>query len=476
MNISEIISDVNYRGEDKLYPLSNVKSEHDKNRLEAQGFIPGYTEDEWKQEFPMLPSEHIFYRSGLDCDTVYYDKQNLIYLNLHIFGRDILSPFEMTREEFQKQILSAIQHELSHLEKKEYIRLFISMPDGLRMENMPRLLEIEGPTPCFFNTFLSIYIASNFVSSTISPGVLKVLPQCKTDEMKSETKERLSRLERCAPNEIRVYRGVCDKSSPIETAVSWTPNINVAYFFATRLGKKPSIITGRVKEDNIIEYLTEDCDNVAEEEVLVTPGTVIFEKEEPLYDMDSEEIKELLPEAMGWYHPFRDILKELYEVSDNTNTAHDALHSLRVLLLASFLGVHEKLDYEGMNALCFAAVYHEIGRGDDTANSSHGKESEKIYEEKEARNKIASTLIRAHCLDDDKAKILIRKRFRDKDRENVWKLLCILKDADALDRLRFGMNMIREGESSGLDVRFLRTPFALKLVPYANQSVDYLTL
>ena len=418
--------------------------------------------------------EHIFYRSGLDYNTVYYDKQNLIYLNLHIFGIEILPPFELTREEFQKKILSAIQHGLSHLEKKEYIGLFISMPDGLRMENMSRLLEIEGPTPCFYNTFLSIYITSDFVSSTISPDVLKVLPQCKTEEMKCETKERLSRLERCAPNEIRVYRGVCDKSSSIETSVSWTPNINVAYFFTTRLGKNPSIITGRVKENDIIEYLTKDCDNAAEEEVLVTPGTVVFEKEEPLYDMESEEIEALLPEAMEWYYPFKDILKELYQVSDNTNTAHDALHSLRVLQLASFLGVHEHLDYDSMNALCFAAVYHDIGRGDDTANSSHGKESEKIFEEKEARNKIASTLIRAHCLDDDKANLLIRKRFRDKDRENVWKLLCILKDADALDRLRFGMNTRREKESSGLDVHFLRTPFALKLVPYANQSVDYL--
>lgn len=474
MNKSELISDVAYRGEDKFYPLSLVKTQDDKDRLEEQGFVPGYTEDEWKQEFPLLPVEHIFYRSGLDYNTVYYDKQNLIYLNLHIFGREILTPFELTREEFQKKILSAIQHGLSHLEKKEYIGLFISMPDGLRMENMSRLLEIEGPTPCFYNTFLSIYITSDFVSSTISPDVLKVLPQCKTEEMKCETKERLSRLERCAPNEIRVYRGVCDKSSSIETSVSWTPNINVAYFFTTRLGKNPSIITGRVKENDIIEYLTKDCDNAAEEEVLVTPGTVVFEKEEPLYDMESEEIEALLPEAMECYYPFKDILKELYQVSDNTNTAHDALHSLRVLQLASFLGVHEHLDYDSMNALCFAAVYHDIGRGDDTANSSHGKESEKIFEEKEARNKIASTLIRAHCLDDDKANLLIRKRFRDKDRENVWKLLCILKDADALDRLRFGMNTRREKESSGLDVHFLRTPFALKLVPYANQSVDYL--
>lgn len=177
------------------------------------------------------------------------------------------------------------------------------------------------------------------------------------EEMKCETKERLSRLERCAPNEIRVYRGVCDKSSSIETSVSWTPNINVAYFFTTRLGKNPSIITGRVKENDIIEYLTKDCDNAAEEEVLVTPGTVVFEKEEPLYDMESEEIEALLPEAMEWYYPFKDILKELYQVSDNTNTAHDALHSLRVLQLASFLGVHEHLDYDSMNALCFAAVY-----------------------------------------------------------------------------------------------------------------------
>ena len=49
MNIDDIFADANYRGEESLYPLSKVKSQHDKEKLSEQGYVPGYTVEEWKK-------------------------------------------------------------------------------------------------------------------------------------------------------------------------------------------------------------------------------------------------------------------------------------------------------------------------------------------------------------------------------------------------------------------------------------------
>lgn len=479
MNIDDIFADANYRGEESLYPLSKVKSQHDKEKLSEQGYVPGYTVEEWEKEYPLLPVKFIFYQAGVNFGTVYYDRENLIFINLRLYDREMVVPFTANKEEYQKYILSAVKNALSRLKNKKYVGLFLAMPDGLRMDAMNRLLEIEGPTSTFYEVFLTEYTSSNFLASRVSSQIIEALPQCKTEEMNRETQERLSQLKTCGPEEIRVYRGESNKSTPPEKAISWTPNINVAYFFSIMRGNAPSVLTGRIKKSDVIEYINEKCETGAEEEILVIPGTVILEKKEILYDIDSKEIKEILPEAMEWYHPFRDILTELYEDSEipkDILNDHNVLHSLRVLFLSSIMGVHEKLDYDDMDALCFAAVYHDAGRCDDTANTSHGKESEKIYESKERRNKIASTLIRAHCIDDDKAKTLIQKRFRMQDRKRVWNLLCILKDADALDRLRFGMKISRENKGSGLDVSFLRTSFAAKIIPLAKQCIKYLDI
>ena len=53
--------------------------------------------------------------------------------------------------------------------------------------------------------------------------------------------------------------------------VSWTTDINKAYFFASwRSAEDSTILTGRVPKDKILDYI----DRRNEKEVLVQPGAV----------------------------------------------------------------------------------------------------------------------------------------------------------------------------------------------------------
>ncbi len=59
---------------------------------------------------------------------------------------------------------------------------------------------------------------------------------------------------------------------------------------------------------------------------------------------------------------------------------------------------------------------------------------------------------------------------KDKGEEyknRVWQLYCIVKDADALDRVRFGMG------GDGLDVKYLREELSKRLIPMACKLQEY---
>ena len=63
-------------------------------------------------------------------------------------------------------------------------------------------------------------------------------------------------------------------------------------------------------------------------------------------------------------------------------------------------------------------------------------------------------LIVAHCLYDDEY-INIANDFDIVDKKKLYKLLCIVKDADALDRVR---------EYPYTDIKFLRTKYSKQLL------------
>ena len=468
--VDSIIAEINYVTEENLLPLRKVQTADDKEKYEAEGYLPGYTWDEWKETFPKINPEHIYFLSGLNMSTVYYDKEHIIYVNMALYGRTIMFP--TSEEEYEDRIVVVIKKIESRLKEKDYGFLFLGMPDGIRMDAMQHLLAYEGETPLFYKTFISQYTASNFLSKNIPNEFGNVLMKCKSKEQMATTAKRLRSLFG-SEKTITVYRGEANGSTPYKDAFSWTPNIQIANFFATRLGTNGRIRIGTVQRKDIIEYFPEWCKEGSEEELLVLPGKVKLQHTIQLYDATSPEINSMLPDALAYYRVWRDTLESLY--ADKKSAHHDALHSLRVLFLACLIGTEENFTEQEMTDVCDAAVYHDIGRISEGLDAEHGVRSAKIYEEESLDvSRSAAFAIEAHCLDDKKAARLMKERFQPNEQKSVWRVFCVLKDADALDRVRFGVAMNRK--SDALDINYLRLNFSKQLTPLAKQSLKFLEL
>lgn len=130
---------------------------------------------------------------------------------------------------------------------------------------------------------------------------------------------------------------------------------------------------------------------------------------------------------------------------EKPNGVHGLKHTRNVLYLSGILADLQRLDNREKNVIAVAAIFHDIGRVNDSVDIHHGFESWKklqglscfsqikeYFTEEELRE--LERLICYHCIADSK--------YPSKDH----RMLDCLKDADALDRVRFG----------GLDPDYLR--------------------
>ena len=145
---------------------------------------------------------------------------------------------------------------------------------------------------------------------------------------------------------------------------------------------------------------------------------------------------------------------------------HNAAHARRVLIHSAVLSAVNTISYSDRRILFTAAIYHDIGRTTDVADTTHGFRSwikyralkNKPYLEDDY-SKAVRLLIVGHCLDDERALQLDHGNCN----EQYKTLLFLLKDADALDRVR----------NKKLDTRFLRNQYSPSLVPFATQLYDH---
>lgn len=127
---------------------------------------------------------------------------------------------------------------------------------------------------------------------------------------------------------------------------------------------------------------------------------------------------------------------------------HGVMHTYRVMRLARELSQQYNLSSHEDQILMCACCYHDIGRKNDYEDFEHGRDSVLVCEEKNLFRKFylfpsqiewAKTLIIYHAIPDSQF-------CTTNDRLQL--LYNIIKDADAIDRLRF----------DDLDKSFLRLP------------------
>lgn len=141
---------------------------------------------------------------------------------------------------------------------------------------------------------------------------------------------------------------------------------------------------------------------------------------------------------------------------------HGLSHTLRSSLFVLLISTIEDLTEYEFNLLLISIIYHDIGRENDIDDKMHGSNSAKklkfLEDELDKTDlNIIKIIITCHSLEDVECGNIIN--LKNINNENlIKKLLFIIKDADALDRVR---------EEPYCDIKYLRYGASKKLLPFA---------
>ena len=465
MTIGDILVSNSKANLDNLLPLAKVQTRKDIKRYSDAGYGVGMTAGEFAEKYPLLPIDHIYVGFNRLSSLYYCEPDNAIVpivLSLQIYVDHRLPVGNLNDEQFQQHILDTAKRLTTN--NAAFIRTYIfSLEDSFRVSVLSNYIKQAPPSPELYSLFTDIYRSTDYGFGVFDKGDLKKVFAGKSEEQKAKTAAMLANF----PDKVTLYRGEGSKSTPYKQSFSWTTSFRAACFFACRLPsvENSRIITTEVTKSDIVEYFPQS----SEKEVLVPPFAVKEAKIDTLYGINAlaQEVSNIMPV----YQCYRQRIAELYEEYGRGDEAgHDAEHTLRVLFDALLLVQIQriKLTQEETCQLCDAVLYHDIGRTNDDVDESHGKASRQIYlEDIIDDDSVTGFLIQYHCIDDDVARAdLESSDIQDKNR--VWLLYTILKDADALDRVRFGMRAVNP--------KYFRNDMAHKLLPVAQSCVGQLKL
>ncbi len=440
-----------------FYPLTEVRTASDKERLLSQGYNPGYTVSEWP--YP-LPADKIYYSRHLIPSTYYYDPDNRVIpiaLCLNIYGTERL-PVIKDISQFCKYILD-FAASLQNPNKDKIFSYLFNQDDGIRSELLAEYIRRSAPSPDLYDLFLRLYTITDYNAGVYGADLLQKLASGRSDEQIDRINSALADY----PEELPIYRGEAEGSTDCRQAFSWSLDINTAFFFACRYGDQnhARIIRARIHKKDVIALNLDS----REKEILAIPGIPFDVTVERLIGPDSPLV--MPPRYLDEYRKGIEQIRRLYKLHRKAGTDHGQLHSARVLFLALAIiqAGNIKLNLTERMQLLTAIVFHDIGRRNDGADDSHGKASREVYENNagSSADPAVCFLIEYHCLADDLAEEYLKVSDVIRAKKRTWLLYQILKDADALDRVRFGIY--------DLDVNQLRLPITHKLVPLAVAAV-----
>lgn len=439
MGITDTIHWVKNDSISDLICLDSIKTEADKERYNNDGYLIGYTAEEFKQTYPALDTSKIHFCNGFD-KTFYFDRDKYILFNIHLFKNQYVSLFGTGS--LEDDVLK-IKNDFERRSGDEIYRMAVlHLNDRMRMEYLNLLLE-NNKTQGIYEIFMDYYKLSDFGCGSVSSDNMRKLAALKSETEKAATAELIKDL----PDDVVLYRGEGNKSTPTDQSYSWTLDINMANFFATRWSDKNArLITAKTKKENIIEYFE------VEQECIVLPDDIEITDTLDMYG--TEGLSDKFGKVNPHYHLYRDLMLSHF---DFNSQIHGAAHSARVLLLSLMLADAHGLNKRDKSVLAIASVYHDIGRTHDDVEDCHGIASAEFYKENpfylpdftSSFNPVSEFLIKYHCLPDEEGFAHIKTNADlSKNMKKNTLLFNIFKDADALDRIRLGYN--------DLDIRQLR--------------------
>lgn len=441
MNLDELLLNVNDVRIDSLVCQSDIQSDADKRFYSERGYHIPLTEKEFCDIFPVDPA-CVWYTPSISTTALYLNKETLAAGQ---FPVDLLiSGVYPNIDGF----VAALQSQESKAADNNFISSILALPDALRMDYFKLLVDKKGASvPGLYELFFSFYTLSDYGFNNIDKSSLDVILKAKTDKDREKTREMLQAL----PEQVRIYRGGNTASTPYSEAYSWSLDINVANFFACRRGTGDGyLVEAKVEKKDIIEAFLEDQ---GEQEIIVDPSKIEVLREVPIRGLNF--LQETLPAIAPMYHEFKGQLETLCFAQDSEE--HGPGHEARVMLLALTLSHILDLPLRDRKILASAAIYHDVQRVNDCDDTAHGRAGREYYRATtEAPDPLVEFLCEYHCLPDEAGyREIESNRKLSKSRSRSKLLFDIFKDADALDRVRFGIK--------SLDINQLRLPVSKEL-------------
>lgn len=436
MYINDLIMQVKKGSISDLLPLSLITTDKDVKKFNNNGYIV-HKLDEFLKDYPELSNyiDYLYYDNSFGCQIIYYNTDDLILIETNIYsGYDgFQSLLEVNR------LLDLIvSYKTMSFDKKYY---FIS--ERFRLEFILRNID---KIPDKYHYFVDAYSMSDYGFEKLKKNDIVSIFNYKTNKDIKLTKEKLKDL----PNELVVYRGIGSKS--LRDGYSYTLNFDVARFFAFRLSKRDDyveILEAKVKKSDVIEYLTDRN----EDEVLILPDKVFDKRIYKYHSFDKFSVD------FDIFSDYRELLLDYLEFNAlSLSDEHGINHLLRVLVLSQLLADKYNISNEYKDLLFKASVFHDVGRQNDDEDSVHGLNSYNLlcnYDISYQDERLKYLMLN-HCIDDSNI-----KRMKNKE---LNLCLDILKDADALDRQRFGIKV--------LNSNYLRLSFSKKLSFYAFKLLN----
>ena len=441
MSIDDLLLNINMVTFDSLVCQADVKTPEDKHAYAEKGYQISLTADDFRKMFQIDPS-CVWFSNSIYSDSFYFNKDSLAAAPLHL--EFYLAGIYSDKEKLYRSIASREEEVQTH----NYFGSLFSLPDGMRMEYFKMLLQQKGnDIPGLYEMFFSNYVNSDYGFGSMDPDTLSAIVKSKTDADKQLTTQKLAQL----PDTLSVYRGGNSASTPYEKAYSWTLDVNVATFFACRRGTQEGyLVEAEVRKQDIIEAFLDDR---GEQEIIIAPENTRIINKTPIHGV--EFLEQVLPQVAPMYQEYLGRLLDL-EFAQNVE-AHGYSHEARVMLLSQIIAQEMDLPLRDREILATAALYHDLRRVNNIDDSQHGKDARDYYRATVPNpDPLVEFLCQYHCLPDaDGYQEIRHNRKLSKGRTRAKLLIDIFKDADALDRCRFGLR--------DLDVDQLRLSFSKEL-------------
>ena len=182
-----------------------------------------------------------------------------------------------------------------------------------------------------------------------------------------------------------------------------------------------------------------------------------------LIQTQDSSIADQISELKNWnlFPVFEYYVKALKRERLYDSPIHGLGHIERVLLFGGLIAMGNQCNEADTRLLLTACSYHDIGRVNDALDDDHGKRSAQMLPDvitMPAEDMVfVQAAIYAHSINDTLMEEVIRN-YGIFDKQRALNIARMLKDADALDRVRV----------SDLDPSFLRFPCSCKYVDFAT--------